>query len=740
MDTTHLKSTEKDDNNDNNSISSLNEESSSSSISNKAEDDNKLLNKTDKTNGKNEKMVKNENEGNLREDKIDFQPNTTKRPTEMDNNLNASSPLLDRNQSQKSFKKYLNPSPLPTTTIIPTPTNSSINSSIDSSQHSDWRSLYICTFLTFCSAVQFSLYFSSMRQYLQIMDSSASENFYGYIVASYSLGQMIASPIVGYLSNRLKKIRHLLYIGIFLAFLGNALYLCVHLFPIEERKYALLIGRFVTGIGSTSNNVSSSVFNLCWLHYLMAREATKKELPPVILLTMDLSFSGSTANRLPVKAFTMRDGAFCPLNVEMDAFLGEAVALNFITMDSSASENFYGYIVASYSLGQMIASPIVGYLSNRLKKIRHLLYIGIFLAFLGNALYLCVHLFPIEERKYALLIGRFVTGIGSSNISLLKAYASSASTQRDRSRAIALVTGGVALGMTMGPAFQLLFTPIGYPGPNIFISGLMLSMYTAPALMACIMNAVNAFCIFTYFREVYAGVMSSRSQINRNEPALPKIDKRALFLCYFTRFTQMFINTNLETLGASLAMVLFAWTRTESVKYFSAAQAIMSLLAFLIYVGFIMFRFDRFLHERCNVITSLFALLLFHILTYSYPFLPGHLTTYSSEDYPFNSTDIDDDGSNEEIQHVGCDTSKFSWCNSVRSINPFYFYICYILFIGLAFPSLNVSLNTLFSKIIGPRRQGFQQGLLQMAGGAARMVGPVVIRYFFWIKNFFKFR
>jgi len=37
----------------------------------------------------------------------------------------------------------------------------------------------------------------------------------------------------------------------------------------------------------------------------MAREATKKELPPVILLTMDLTFSGSTANRLPVKAFTM---------------------------------------------------------------------------------------------------------------------------------------------------------------------------------------------------------------------------------------------------------------------------------------------------------------------------------------------------------------------------------------------------------------------------------------------------
>uniref|UniRef100_A0A915MFP4 Uncharacterized protein n=1 Tax=Meloidogyne javanica TaxID=6303 RepID=A0A915MFP4_MELJA len=69
MDRTYLKSTENDDNNDNNSISSSNEESSSSSISNKAKDDNKLLNKTDKTGGKNVEMVKNGNEGNLTEDK-----------------------------------------------------------------------------------------------------------------------------------------------------------------------------------------------------------------------------------------------------------------------------------------------------------------------------------------------------------------------------------------------------------------------------------------------------------------------------------------------------------------------------------------------------------------------------------------------------------------------------------------------------------------------------------------------
>jgi hypothetical protein len=63
----------------------------------------------------------------------------------------------------------------------------------------------------------------------------------------------------------------------------------------------------------------------------------------------------------------------------------------------------------------------------------------------------------------------------------------------------------------MGPAFQLLFTPIGYPGfqyPGSKI--LRISMYTAPAILACAMNLLNAICIHKLFREIYAGVISVR--------------------------------------------------------------------------------------------------------------------------------------------------------------------------------------------------------------------------------------
>uniref|UniRef100_A0A914I7I3 Uncharacterized protein n=1 Tax=Globodera rostochiensis TaxID=31243 RepID=A0A914I7I3_GLORO len=276
-------------------------------------------------------------------------------------------------------------------------------------------------------------------------------------------------------------------------------------------------------------------------------------------------------------------------------------------------------------------------------------------------------------------------------------------------------------------AFQLLFTPFGYPGIRLFgLRNFSVSMYTAPAFMACAMNCVNAVCIRTMFAENYVGVHAEQQQKSDASTAdnddnsaskLPPYDRRAALLCYGTRFTQMFVNTNLETLGAPLAMMMFAWTRADAVKYISIAQVAMSLLAFLTYVVFIVFRVDKVLSDRTNLVMSLVVLITFHVLTYSYPFLPGHVQTFRHRDLRNHSIP----------EPVGCDIDKFTWCDTVRPIHPVYFYICYVFCIGLAFPNINVSLNTLFSKVIGPRRQGTQQGVLQMSGGFARMLGPVLI-------------
>jgi len=96
----------------------------------------------------------------------------------------------------------------------------------------------------------------------------------------------------------------------------------------------------IVGWFTTNSHLSSS----CTVYHsyytsLIAEINVKKELPPVILLTMDVSFSSE--KRLAVQAFLssmagipgkpVQAHIFQPLKVEMDAFQGEAVALDFIT-------------------------------------------------------------------------------------------------------------------------------------------------------------------------------------------------------------------------------------------------------------------------------------------------------------------------------------------------------------------------------------------------------------------------
>jgi MFS family permease len=105
-------------------------------------------------------------------------------------------------------------------------------------------------------------------------------------------------------------------------------------------------------------------------------------------------------------------------------------------------------------------------------------------------------------------------------------------------------------------------------------------------------------------------------------------------------------------------------------------------------------------------------LILFHFITFSYPFLP-HNVALTSE------LNITDDA-------IGCNSDRFEWCYGLTSVNIWLFYGSYALIIGLSFPVLTLTLNSLFSKIIGPRHQGKQHGLLQVSSGVARMAGPAI--------------
>jgi hypothetical protein len=74
---------------------------------------------------------------------------------------------------------------------------------------------------------------------------------------------------------------------------------------------------------------------------------------------------------------------------------------------------------------------------------------------------------PDRVRLFAIIFDGILPFSGQ--ISLLRAHASAASTLEDRSRATALVTGGVAIGLAMGPGQLLSFAHLpSPPSPMMF--------------------------------------------------------------------------------------------------------------------------------------------------------------------------------------------------------------------------------------------------------------------------------
>uniref|UniRef100_A0A183C800 MFS domain-containing protein n=1 Tax=Globodera pallida TaxID=36090 RepID=A0A183C800_GLOPA len=172
-------------------------------------------------------------------------------------------------------------------------------------------------------------------------------------------------------------------------------------------------------------------------------------------------------------------------------------------------------------------------------------------------------------------------------------------------------------------------------------------------------------------------------------------------------------------------MMMFLWTPEEVVFYESIAHSLRGIIALLVYIAYIAFDLGKRVNDRLCCLCSLGALLLFHLVTFSWPFLPenvhkfdGSVTTNSS--MPSNGT-----------FSLGCDASRMNWCDGTTRVNVWVYYVAIISCIGLAFSNINVTMNTLFSHIIGPRMQSKQQGMLEMYGGVGRMLGPLLIGFLY---------
>jgi len=135
--------------------------------------------------------------------------------------------------------------------------------------------------------------------------------------------------------------------------------------------------------------------------------------------------------------------------------------LYFFAKSLGASPLVYGALLAGYAIMQLVFSPILGKLSDKLGR-RRVLIISTF----GTGLSLLI--FGMANSLAMLFIARAVSGVMGATFPIAQAYVSDTTDQKGRFKYMALLGAGLGLGLAVGPAVGgLLSATFGYAVPSI---------------------------------------------------------------------------------------------------------------------------------------------------------------------------------------------------------------------------------------------------------------------------------
>ncbi|KAK6056078.1 hypothetical protein COOONC_06419 [Cooperia oncophora] len=162
-------------------------------------------------------------------------------------------------------------------------------------------------------------------------------------------------------------------------------------------------------------------------------------------------------------------------------------------------------------------------------------------------------------------------------------------------------------------------------------------MYTAPAFMGIVVNSMCFILVIFFFRESNVGLQKKVSMENDDHSrffALPKYDRWAIMICILTRFAQMFVITNLETLGAPISMTIFGWNKQQTVQYNSLMHSGFGLVGFAIYAASVYYDIGKMINHRISACLGMIGLVVFHLLTFPWWGLPGTIPYQEQCQFP----------------------------------------------------------------------------------------------------------
>lgn len=133
-----------------------------------------------------------------------------------------------------------------------------------------------------------------------------------------------------------------------------------------------------------------------------------------------------------------------------------------------ATPSQVGLLFASYSIMQLVFSPVLGRLSDKHGR-RPILLISL----LGTALGFLI--LGFATTLWMLFLGRIIDGISGGNISTAQAYIADITTKENRAKGMGLIGAAFGLGFVFGPAIGGILSRWGINVPFLFAGGLALA-------------------------------------------------------------------------------------------------------------------------------------------------------------------------------------------------------------------------------------------------------------------------
>ena len=152
-----------------------------------------------------------------------------------------------------------------------------------------------------------------------------------------------------------------------------------------------------------------------------------------------------------------------------------------------------GFIVASFTLAQLISAPMWGRFSDRVGR-RPTLLIAL------GASGIAYLIFGFAHSLLVLFLSRLVQGAGGGTVGVIQAYVADSTEPKDRARALGWLSATTNLGVTVGPLLGSFAITLGahdlLPGPRSLKLG-----GAAPGLLAAALCLLNMVFVARFLKE-----------------------------------------------------------------------------------------------------------------------------------------------------------------------------------------------------------------------------------------------